>query len=458
MSVAPQEAALLSKIADENRADILDRYGLTRDYFTAGPTRAAAEFVRSYSAQNQGRAPSYAAILSAVPGFLYVPGVTDTYEYLASAIKERRAQLDTTAYFGGGEIKALFDRIGRDITYADFADSLTDRLAEFKRTAAVKRMPGLDIAEAGDWFIAEYEARRAGKSHRIWRSKFPSVNKALGGGYYSSNMYVFYARSGRGKSVITQEEELSFASQGATVLTWALEMGRYERMARGLSSISARSGLATATISGVDYSAGFDNRALQAGALDADYTARMTEFVRELPSHLAPGRVIVRATDDPGFNDRSLRALRADIIETGADVVIVDPFYYLDYEANTSKTAGGDAAATSRKLRLLAGELGVLIIAITQADEDAAEKDKAGVRELKPPKRAEVKKTKALLEDAAALIGLDTLAHEGRGVIEIGKGRSGGEDTRVEIVYLPNYGIVREPDLADQAAQFVDTF
>jgi replicative DNA helicase len=77
---------------------------------------------------------------------------------------------------------------------------------------------------------------------------------------------------------------------------------------------------------------------------------------------------------------------------------------------------------------------------------------------LKPPKRAEIKKTKAVLEDAAAVLGVDTLAHEGRGVIEIGKGRSGGEDTRIEIVYLPNIGVVREPDAKEEAAQFVGNF
>ncbi|MNV55581.1 hypothetical protein D3C71_1478180 [compost metagenome] len=81
---------------------------------------------------------------------------------------------------------------------------------------------------------------------------------------------------------------------------------------------------------------------------------------------------------------------------------------------------------------------------ITQADENPSEKSDDGVREMKPPKRAEIKKTKAVLEDASNTFGIDTLSQEGRGIIELGKGRNGGEDTRVEIVYLPNFGIVRE--------------
>jgi replicative DNA helicase len=54
------------------------------------------------------------------------------------------------------------------------------------------------------------------------------------------------------------------------------------------------------------------------------------------------------------------------------------------------------------------------------------------------------------------LLRVCTLSHEGRGVIELGKGRNGGEDTRVEIVYLPNWGIVQETDLEDEAAKFTD--
>jgi replicative DNA helicase len=51
------------------------------------------------------------------------------------------------------------------------------------------------------------------------------------------------------------------------------------------------------------------------------------------------------------------------------------------------------------------------------------------------------------------LFGIDTL--DGRGIIEIGKGRHGGEGITVEVTYLPNYGIVKEiPTGEVAAAQF----
>ncbi|MGN9387461.1 hypothetical protein, partial [Enterococcus faecium] len=86
------------------------------------------------------------------------------------------------------------------------------------------------------------------------------------------------------------------------------------------------------------------------------------------------GSITIRAIDDEDFIDRSVRALERDIVESEADVVIVDPAYYMDYEKNTSKTNGGDAAATSKALRKLAGRTKVVMHVITQAEEDDSEK------------------------------------------------------------------------------------
>lgn len=453
------EEPLLSKIVDANDLSALDRFGITRDHFLTQVGRDAHDFIRKHSAENRGQLPSYATLVGAVPDFTYIPAVTDSYEFLVRKLKEdvgKRA-IGTFLNDESGEITRMYGDIGKGISVDMFTDFLTQKVDEIRQSANVRASVGIDVAKSGQRFLTEYEARAAGLSHRIWPSKFPSLNAAIGGGYYSSNMYVFYARSGRGKSIITMEEAIEFAFQGAVVLFWMLEMGWFEGMSRIFSSISARNGLTNATIDGVDYDAGFDNRALQSARLTPEYEEAFRQFIAEVNA-IVPGRIILRATDDEAFADRSLNALKADVLETGADIVIVDPFYYLDYETNTSKTAGGDAAATSKKLRIMTGALGVVTLAITQADEDSSEKGDDGVREIKPPKRSEVKKTKALLEDAAALIGIDTLAHEGRGVIEIGKGRSGGEDTRIELLYLPNIGIVREPSTVDTAAQFTGQF
>jgi len=447
---------LLSRIIDDNNVDELDKLGLDRDFFPAGVEREAYDFIRKYHRDN-GQAPSYAAVVTEVPDFTYVPSVTDSYDYMARRIKETWGQTEVQAFLQSREHAEKFAEAGHSITFDDYAQYLKSNIDHIKMRTDVRIVTkGTDVVRDSGKFLEEYEKRRLGESNRIWRSKFPTLNQAVGGGYYSSNMYVVYARSGRGKSIVTMEEAIEFAFQGAVVLVWALEMGSFEWMARAFTSISGRLGIAVATIDGVDYDAGFDNRALQAAKLDEEYYAEFKKFLAQL-NDIIHGRIILRSTNDEDFNDRSLSALRKDIIASSADVVIIDPFYYLDYERNTSKTTGGDAAETSRKLRIMTGQLDVVTIAITQADEDSSEKVD-GVRELKLPSRDDVLKTKQLLQDGALLIGLDTLAHEGRGLIGIGKGRSGGEDTTIEILYLPNYGIVREPVAEDMAAQFVGNF
>lgn len=454
----------LSKVIDQGDITPFAKHGIDRSHFATEGEQQAYDFVTRYAAENGGKAPSYATLTAECPDVTYIPEVTDSYEFLARKLRDNAGKRRLVELFNGrvdpksgktvpSDVMARFGDLDSD----EFISGLIDRLENIRIETRTSVCKGTDISRDTDKFLAEYQARKEGKSFRIWKSKFPSINREIGG-YLSSNMYTWYARSGRGKSVITMEEAIEAAFQGATVLVWALEMSKFEWMARAYSSISAREGVANARIDGVDYTAGFENRALLMGKLTEEFEAAFKAFVSTLNERL-PGRIILRAIDDEDFRDKGLRQLEADIVEVNADVVVIDPFYYLDYEANTSRTTGGDAAATSVKLRHLAGRTKTVIHVITQAEENSSEKNvETGERELKPPKRAEIKKTMAVLEDAANTFGIDTLAHDGRGIIELGKGRSGGEDIRVELVYLPNYGIVHEISGEGTADQFVDTF
>src|SRR5690606_20117673 len=139
--------------------------------------------------------------------------------------------------------------------------------------------------------------------------------------------------------------------QGANVLIWSMEMGGYEVLVRLFSMYSQSLGdVAVAEINGMNMDIGFNSRDVRMGQLSEDFEEKFFSFVRSINETLK-GNIIVRGVDDEDFNDRSLKALEADIIQTEADVVLIDPFYYLDYEANTSKKTGGDAENTSKKLR-----------------------------------------------------------------------------------------------------------
>ncbi|RSL28956.1 hypothetical protein D7Z54_33815, partial [Salibacterium salarium] len=91
---------LLSKVVDEDRLDILRKYGIDRTHFGTAGEQRAYDFVQSYAEQN-GQAPSYAAVAGAVPEFdeHYIPDVSDAYEWLAGQVKDSAGKADLVSLF-----------------------------------------------------------------------------------------------------------------------------------------------------------------------------------------------------------------------------------------------------------------------------------------------------------------------------------------------------------------------
>ncbi|ARW40293.1 DnaB-like helicase C-terminal domain-containing protein [Bacillus amyloliquefaciens] len=453
---------LISKAIEANDPNALLRFNVSEADFQTQGERKAFRYVMDYAEKHRGQAPTAEMVANEVPEFQPDFSIEASYDYLAKNLKDRAAEREFIELMNGRidpetnrqvqepQLEKRFIEAQKSGDMGKFFEWLTGQAESLKMRTNVRNSVGTDIKRDIDKFKAEYENRKAGESFRIWRSKFDFVNKAMGG-YVSSNVYVIYGKSGRGKSAVSLEEVTNCAMQGANVLIWSMEMGWYEVLVRLYVSISGTMGVTTATLDGVDMEAGFNSRDVRQGKLSDEFEAGFMEFLDRL-NEIIPGNITVRAVDDEDFGSRTLRDLKSDIIETKADVVLVDPFYYLDYEANTSKTAGGDAANTSQKLRRLAGHTKTTIFALTQADEDDEKETEDGARELKLPQRKDVKKTKALLEDAALLIAVDTNAKEGRGLIGLNKGRDGGEGEVAEIIYLPQIGVVKQPEMGAGAA------
>lgn len=432
---------LLNKVVEQNDIAALKRYRVDRDHFATDAERDAYQYVLDYSAANRGQAPSYAVFVDETR-IEYIPSVSDSYEWLTQRLKEHAAKRMWAE--SGAELERVFNEGSADEIESWFAD----KVSEIKRKVNTQTEPGVSVKKSGEGYLAELKSRREGKSFKVWRSSFPTINDEIGG-YLSGNMYTWYGRSGRGKSVFTLVEALEAAMQGARVLIWSLEMSRFEVLSRLVSMLSARYGAKHKRIDGVDYETGFENKALLMGGIDDEILDELEQFWARI-DELVPGEINIRAVDDEDFYQRGVKQLEADILALQADVVVVDPFYYLDYERNTSKTAGGDAAATSKKIRHIAGYTKAVIHVITQADEVKDAENEDGGRELRPAKRAEIKKTKAVLEDAVNTFGIDSV--DGLAAIELGKGRNGGEGTLVDVIYLPNYGVIKEAQI--DASQF----
>lgn len=431
----PRHAMLfLNKVINENDTKAIVRHAINQRDMPTNIDKRTYEFIEEYAQQNKGQAPSYALVADSVQGFEYIPEISDSFDHLAKQVKGFSAKKQIMDVINSGE----FERQLNDLDGHTFVESwLPSVIDSVKIRTNVRKEVGTDIKTGTEKFLEEYERRKLGESFRIWKSKFSSI-----GQYISSNVYTVYGKSGRGKSVVTLEDALYAAQQGANVLVWAMEMPTFEVMVRAYVSISGDYEVTKKVIEGSEMGVGFDSDAIRTGKLSDEFEQAFEVFLKNITDYI-PGNLTIRGVDDEDFNDRSLRALEADIEATNADFVVIDPFYYMAYEKNTSKTAGGDAAETSKRLRALAGRTQTAIIAITQAEE-GDEKNEEGQRELKLPERKDVKKTKSLLEDAYQLIAIDTDYKQGRGLVGVNKGRDGGEGNVSEVLYMPQYGVVKE--------------
>ena len=454
----------LSRVLDDGNTMAIREFNVDRSDFPTKVEREVYDFILEYSKSNKHQTPDYRTVVEKYPDFYYREGVTDSYRYMVQELKSFAAKkgiidiLEGKPDDRGKPTKPTFEDILNEKDGNVAIDLLIEELQNVKMRTGVRGKLGTDVKQDSELILEEYKNRKAGETYKVWDSFLPTINSATGG-YVSSNVYVIYGKSGRGKSAVALREALNLAMQGANVLIWSMEMGWYEVLVRIFTMLSQALGdVATAEINGVNMDVGFNSRDMRQGKLPEDFEEKFFEFVRNINETLA-GNIIVRGVDDHDFTDRSLRSLEAEIIQTEADVVLIDPFYYLDYEANTSKKTGGDAENTSKKLRRLAGTTDVTVLAITQADETEEAEDEDGNRELRLPKRKEVSKTKQLLQDAALLIGVDTNYLEGRGLVGLNKGRDGGEGQFAEIIYLPQYGIIQEIAIDEkQAMELVAQF
>lgn len=433
---------LLNKVIEADDIKALTRHNITEADMPSDVDRNTLRFITEYAEDNGGKSPSYATVAAEVEGFEYVPEVSDSFKWLTAQIKDHAAKLAVVEWFESGDFSRKLNEMGG----REFVENeLPKMLESVKLRTSVRDKVGTDVKTDGEKFLEEYDRRKEGKSFRLWKSRFSSI-----GEYISSNLYVVYGKSGRGKSVITLIEGVAAAQQGANVLLWSLEMGWFEVLVRIYVALSGKAGVTTAEVHGEHMTAGFDSTDMRLGRLSEDFERAFRIFVSTMNEHIE-GNITVRAVDDEDFTDRSLRALEADMDEINADFVIIDPFYFLDYEKNTSKTSGGDAANTSMELRRLAGLSSAVIIAITQADETKEDRDEEGTRELAMPNREDVLKTKQLMQDAAMLIGVDTDYKQGRGLVGVNKGRDGNEGNLSEILYIPQVGITEEITIGSEA-------
>src|SRR5690625_3541730 len=237
----------LNKVIEENDVNALVRYGITIEDMHTETDRNTLRFIEKYAEENAGKAPSYAVVADQVEGYEYIPEISDSYEYLARRIKDFSAKQAIIAVHNSGE----FERKLNELSGQEFNEWLSSFVESVKMRTSVRSKVGTDVKKDADKFLEEYQRRKIGESFKVWKSKFLAI-----GEYISGNLYTVYGESGRGKSIITLEDAIYAAMQGANVLAWTLEMGWFEVMVRIYVSISGVKGRTTEYLEGCGKGAG----------------------------------------------------------------------------------------------------------------------------------------------------------------------------------------------------------
>lgn len=456
----------ISKTIDAGDISALTKYGIVRDDFETPGERQAYDFIVKYAQDNGGRAPSYVTLTAECPDITYLPDVSDSFEYLAEQLKDAAAKRTVLRKVNGYRDEESGKSIPSELadkfatlSGAELGKYLRELGESVENKATIRADVGATLGELGVAFIAEYKKRKAGESYTLWKTPFPTLNEEIGG-LYSGDVYALFAESGRGKTYLSAVFIDWLLRQGAKILVKSYEVKWYPWLSRLVSIATAQDGAVKAAGVGSrgTLDVGLPNKAMLSGKMDAELEPYMLEMVAKINEYY-PGELILQAKGDANLTrtldelDRELH-MRPDI-----DVVVIDPFYGLAdvYGRNANKTAGGAAEMAARRLETIIGAHDVVGIVTVQAHSDRQETEEGEHREVKLPKRDQVKTTKAILEIVTNLFAFD--AANGIGKIGVEKGRNGGEGFEIELVALMDYGVLRElPSGEEVAGQFASGF
>src|SRR5690625_1186101 len=411
--------------------------------------RNTYRFIEKYAQENGGKTPSYAVVADNVEGYEYIPGVSDSYSYLARQIKDYSAQQGIVDLFRTGEFERKLNELGGQ----EFVNKwLPTVLESVKMRTTVRETIGKTLDEIKISVREEYLKRELGESYTKWNTPFSLLDKEISG-FFSGDVYGIIAESGRGKTYLICKIVDSLLRQGANVLMKSFELKEFMVIARLISIATAKDEL---FLDELGRKVGIPNRQILSGNLEGATREQFLAMVDSLDSYYK-GNLYLQAKSDESLT-RTLDDLESELSREDIDVVVLDPFYGLSdvYGRNQNRTTGGAAEQAATRFENIVGDNDVVGIYAVQATVEKKSTDEEGRRELNLPTRDQVKTSKRLLDIATNLFSFDSLEIEGRAMLGIEKGRNGGEDFQLELTALFDYGVLEELATGEEAMQGFD--
>ena len=179
------ESQILSKVLDENAFHELPAHGVTeKDFPVLG---AAYTFIKGYVEQN-GSVPDYRTVVADFPDFQYLPETADTFGYLTGRLKAQTAK--RAAY------TLLQTEASEKFTTMDgtqFVDWLFSNVSAIQRDVKAGMLGGMDYALNGAERATWYDTASEKGDSIFIPTPYPTLNKALGGGFELGDMVMFMA-------------------------------------------------------------------------------------------------------------------------------------------------------------------------------------------------------------------------------------------------------------------------
>ncbi|WHX85834.1 DnaB-like helicase C-terminal domain-containing protein [Bacillus paralicheniformis] len=439
---------MLSKVIEQNDPNALLRFNITAEDLPTEGERKALRYITEYAEKHGGRAPTAEMVANEVPDFQPDFNIDANYDYLAEKLRKQAALRE----FVDIAEKELPDRFSQAQDNPEELFSwLTEKVESLKIRTNVRSSIGRTLSEIKESFRDEYKKREEGKSFRIYKTPFPTLDNEISG-WFTGDIYGIMGESGRGKTYLVCRILDSLLRQGANCLVKSFEVKEYTFISRLISIATA---VDEVLIDELGRKVGIPNKAILSGKLDDVVREKFFEVLELLDSYY-PGTLYFQGKSGRELT-RSLADLERELSTGKIDAVFLDPFYGLSdvYGKNVNKTAGGAAEYAATRFENIVGDYDVVGFYTVQATVDKKEVSEDGVRELRIPTREKVKTTSRLLDIATNLIGFDSVSKEGIAGIGIEKGRNGGEDFMLELVALFDYGVLREfPKGEDAADQF----
>ncbi|EME76178.1 replicative DNA helicase [Bacillus sonorensis] len=437
---------MLSKVIEQNDPNALLRFNITAEDLPTEGERKALRYITEYAEKHGGQAPTAEMLAHEVPDFEPDFNIEASYEYLAEKLRKQAALRE----FVDIAEKELPDRFSQAQDNPEELFSwLTEKVESLKIRTNVRSSIGRTLSEIKESFRDEYKKREEGKSFRIYKTPFPTLDNEISG-WFTGDIYGIMGESGRGKTYLVCRILDSLLRQGANCLVKSFEVKEYTFISRLISIATA---VDEVLIDELGRKVGIPNKAILSGKLDDVVREKFFEVLELLDSYY-PGTLYFQGKSGRELT-RSLADLERELSTGKIDAVFLDPFYGLSdvYGKNVNKTAGGAAEYAATRFENIVGDYDVVGFYTVQATVDKKEVSEDGVRELRIPTREKVKTTSRLLDIATNLIGFDSVSKEGIAGIGIEKGRNGGEDFMLELVALFDYGVLREFPKGESAAE-----